>query len=135
MPSDRQTTPVSKASVWSGRVISALLILFMIGDGLAKILKAKSSVEGTVKLGYPIGTLVPIGLTAFICAIIYLIPRTSILGAILLTGYLGGATASMVRAQNPWFLFPVIFGVLAWLGLYLRDQDLRGMVPLRRSSC
>jgi hypothetical protein len=128
MPSEIQTASVSKASLWTGRVISVLIAVFMIFDGLAKILKAKSSVEGTVQLGYPIGAIVPIGLAAFICAVVYLIPRTSILGAILLTGYLGGATASMVRAQNPWFVFPVIFGVLAWLGLYLRDQGLRAMI-------
>jgi hypothetical protein len=111
--------------LWAGRIISALLVLFMLFDGTIKVIKAAPAVEGTVRLGYPESVIVPIGVVALLCTVLYAIPRTSILGAILLTGYFGGATATQVRVQDPWFLFPVVFGVLAWVGLYLRDERLR----------
>ena len=89
-------------------------------------------VEGFQQQGYPVQFLVPIGVVELVCTILYLIPRTSVLGAILLTGYLGGATATHVRAAEVAFIFPVSFGVLLWLGLYLRDSRIRALVPLRR---
>jgi DoxX-like family len=123
----------STKMVWAGRILTGLLTLFFVFDGSAKLAKAKVAVDGTVKVGYPESLVVPIGLTLLACLILYLIPRASILGAILLTGYLGGATATMVRVESPLFLFPIGFGVLVWLGLYLRDERLRSMVPLRKS--
>jgi hypothetical protein len=85
-----------------------------------------------VQLGYPESKVVPIGLVLLASLAFYLLPRTSILGAILLTGYLGGATATMVRVSSPWVLFPVLIGVLVWAGLYFRDEQVRSLIPLRR---
>ncbi len=132
MPSVVQTAPASKTMLWTGRVISALMILFMLFDAGVKILKLPAAVEGTVRLGYPVSTIQPIGVIALVCVLLYAIPRTSILGAILLTGYLGGATATQVRVQDAWFIFPPILGALIWAGLYLRDEGLRALVPLNR---
>jgi hypothetical protein len=95
-----------------------------------KLMKAAPAMEGTAKLGYPLSEVFPIGIVLLACVILYVIPRTAVLGAILLTGYLGGATATMVRVQDPWFLFPVVFGALVWLGLWLRDDRLRALIPL-----
>jgi hypothetical protein len=124
------TAPVSKL-VWVGRVISALMTLFMLFDAGLKIFKVPAAVEGTVRLGYSDGLLLPIGLAALVCVLLYAIPRTAVLGAILLTGYLGGATATQVRVHDPWFIFPVFLGALVWAGLYFRDVRVRGLIPLR----
>ena len=94
-------------------------------------MKLAPAVEGTARLGYPVGLVVPIGIVLLACIAGYLIPRTSVLGAILLTGDLGGATATQVRLENPWFLFPVGVGVLIWGGLFLRDDRLRALIPVR----
>jgi hypothetical protein len=130
MQSGTPDAPASKTMLWVGRVISALMIVFMLVDGGIKILKLQPAVEGTTRLGYPVSVVQPIGILALVCVILYAIPRTSTLGAILLTGYLGGATATQVRVQNPWFLFPVAIGVLLWTGLFLRDARLRALIPL-----
>ena len=130
MPSGTQTAPASKAMLWVGRVISALMIVFMLFDGGIKILKLPAAVEGTVRLGYPASTVQPIGVIALVCVLLYAVPRTSILGAILLTGYLGGATATQVRVQDAWYIFPPVLGALIWAGLYLRDERLRTLIPL-----
>ncbi len=122
--------PVSML-VWVGRVISALMALFMLFDAGLKILKVPAAVEGTVRLGYSDGLLLPIGLVALVCVLLYSIPQTAVIGAILLTGYFGGATATQVRVHDPWFIFPVFLGVLAWAGLYFRDGRVRGLIPLR----
>ncbi|MGC2182078.1 MAG: DoxX family protein [Terriglobales bacterium] len=130
MPSGVQAAPVSKTMLWIGRVISALMILFMLFDAGVKILKLPVAVEGTVRLGYPVSTIQPIGIVALVCVLLYAIPRTSILGAILLSGYLGGAIATQVRVQNAWLIFPAVLGMLIWAGLYLRDERLRARIPL-----
>jgi hypothetical protein len=106
------------------------MIVFMLFDAGVKILKLPAAVEGTVRLGYPVNTIQPIGVIALVCALLYAIPRTSILGAILLTGYLGGATATQVRVQDAWFIFPAVLGILIWAGVYLRDERLRRLIPL-----
>lgn len=129
MQSGTQNAPVTKM-VWVGRVLSALMVLFMLVDGGIKVLKLAPAVEGTVRLGYPASLVQPIGIIALLCVILYAIPRTAILGAILLTGYLGGATATQVRLQDPWFLFPVVIGMLIWAGIYFRDDRLRTLIPL-----
>jgi len=131
MQSGKQAVPASNTMLWVGRVISALTIVFMLFDGSVKILKLPPAVEGTARLGYPVSLVQPIGILALACVILYAIPRTSTLGAILLTGYLGGATATQVRVQDPWFLFPVAIGVLLWAGLFLRDARLRAIIPLQ----
>jgi hypothetical protein len=132
MPLTTQTAPVSRGMLWTGRVITALVGLFLLFDCTVKLMKAPSAVQGTVQLGYPESTVVPIGMVLLACLAFYIIPRTSILGAILLTGYLGGATATMVRAGSPWILFPVLIGMLVWAGLYFRDDQVRALIPLRR---
>jgi hypothetical protein len=131
MSSSTQSVASSRKMVLAGRIISALSALFLLFDAIIKVLRAAPAVEGTVRLGYPVGVVVPIGVTLLLCVVLYLIPRTSVLGAILITGYLGGATATQVRVEDLWFLFPVGLGVLVWLGLYLRDSRLRTLIPLR----
>jgi len=125
---------VSKSGVWAGRIISVLVVLFLLFDSGIKILKLPAAVEGTLQAGYPANTVRPIGVLLLACILLYVIPRTAILGAVLLTGYLGGATATMVRLSNPWFIFPVAVGALVWLGIFLRDPQLRELLPLRRSA-
>jgi hypothetical protein len=114
-------------------VLSALAILFLLFDSTLKIARVRAAVEGTVKVGYPEGVIVPIGITLLICTLLYAIPRTSVLGAVLLTGYLGGAVATNVRASLPlagYVLAPVYVGVVLWLGLYLRSVQVRSMLPM-----
>ena len=117
-------------AVWAGRILSGFIILFMLGDAIPKVLRMDVAVEGSVDLGYPEATVIPIGLTLLVCTILYAIPRTAIIGAILLTGFLGGAVATQVRLEDLWFLFPFALGVLVWVCLYLRDARLRASIPL-----
>jgi len=133
MQSETRLAPASKTSLWGGRILTALVVLFLLFDAGMKLLNLPPAVEGTAKLGYPTSVVVPLGMVLLACVLLYSIPRTSILGAILLTGYLGGATATNVRVQNPLILFPVSIGVLVWAGLYLRDEGLRTLIPLRRT--
>jgi hypothetical protein len=126
----------SNKALWTGRILSGLVVLFLLVDAGFKLIKPlpAPAVEAFGKLGYPIGLAGGIGILLLSCVALYLIPRTSVLGAILLTGYLGGAVASHVRVGDPWFshaLFPVYIGLLVWSGLYLRDQRLRALIPLR----
>jgi xanthine/uracil permease len=118
-----------KAMLWTGRIISAIPVLFMAGIGTFMFLRMPDKVvEGMQKYGYPANVGKPILIAEIVCAIIYAIPQTAVLGAILLTGYLGGAIATHVHASEP-FWFPVIFAVLVWLGLFLRDARIRAIVP------
>ena len=116
---------------WVGRILSGLVILFFVMDGGMRLFKPSFVVQATTKLAYPESTIVGIGVALLICTVPYLAPRTSVLGAILLTGYLGGAVASNVRIGAGCLnvLFPMIFAVLAWVGLWLRDDRLRELVP------
>jgi hypothetical protein len=133
MSSDPQTISESKAMLWTGRVLSALPTLFLVFDGAMKLVQPEPVVKATVGLGYPVSVLTGLGIVLLTCTLLYLLPRTAVLGAILLTGYLGGAVASHVRVGEGWFptLFPAIFGALLWGGLYLRDSRLRQLLPLR----
>jgi len=133
MESTAQSAPVSKAALWIGRVISGLVVLFMVFDGVTKVMRVPRVIDATIRIRFPVSSVVGIGVTLLICVAIYVIPRTSVLGAILLTGYFGGATAANVRAESPAFntMFAVCFGVLTWLGLYLRERRLQALVPLR----
>jgi len=119
-------------TLWAGRLVSGLPALFLLVDGAMKLAKPAIVVETTVKLGYAESVIFPLGIVLLACTSVYVIPRTSVLGAILLTGYLGGAVATHVRAGNGWFTmsFPVILGALLWSGLYLRDARLRALIPL-----
>lgn len=127
------TQATSKPMLWTGRIMSALVALFMLFDGIGKLVKPAPVLEATVKLGYPESVILGLGIVLIASTILYIIPRTSILGAILLTGYLGGAVASQVRIGAGAFpeIFPVLFGVLVWGGLFLRDERLRSLIPLR----
>jgi hypothetical protein len=133
MQSAAQTAPVSKKKLWAGIIITALPALFLFLDGVGKVAKPAVVVEATVRLGYPESVILYLGIVLLACTIVYVIPRTAVLGAILLTGYLGGAVATHVRAGGSLFeiLFPVIMGALVWGGLYLRDQRLRALIPFR----
>ncbi len=133
MQSATQTVPVSKKRLWAGRIMSALPALFLLVDGAMKLVKPEPVVKATVELGYAETVILPLGVVLLACTILYLIPRTAVLGAILLTGYLGGAVATHVRAGQGLFeiLFPVVFGALLWGGLVLRDDRLRTLIPLR----
>ena len=122
--------------LWAGRIISGFVTLFLLVDAGFKLIRPlpAPAVQAFGKLGYPVEFASGIGILLLACVAAYLIPRTSVLGAILLTGYLGGAVASHVRVGDPWFshaLFPVYVGLLIWGGLYLRDERLRALVPLR----
>jgi hypothetical protein len=126
------TSTVSKKALRAGWIISALPALMLLVSGVMKLVKPQAVVKEFVRLGYdfprhPLG----IGILEIACTIIYLIPRTSVLGAILVTGYLGGAVATHVRIGDPSYFMPIIPGVLFWLGLYLREPRLRALVPLR----
>jgi DoxX-like family len=134
MQSGTQAAPVSKKMLWAGRIISALPVLLMVFGGTFGVLKPAAAMPGFVHYGYPEKVFLPICILEIACAVIYAIPRTSVLGAILLTGYLGGATATHVRVSEPLFFVPVILGVLIWGGLYLRDGRLRGLIPLRAQA-
>jgi hypothetical protein len=131
MHSATQTHSVSKKRLWAGRIVSAVMVLFLLFDSGLKVMKLAPAIEGTARLGYPTNLVLPIGIAELICVVLFVIPRTSILGAILLTGYLGGATATQVRLEDTWFFFPVVIGVLVWGGLFLRDERLRALLPLR----
>jgi DoxX-like family len=133
--SDAPPIPRSKGRLWTGGVMSALPALFLFVDGIGKLVKPAPVVEGTIELRYPESVLLGLGIVLLICTVLYVIPRTAVLGAILLTGYLGGAIATHVRVGSPLFshiLFPVYLPVLLWGGLYLRDERLRALIPLRR---
>ncbi len=134
MQSATQAAPLSKKMLWAGRIISALLVVFLVFDSVIKFIKPAPVVEALAHLGWPVSLAFSLGILCLICTALYAIPRTSILGAILLTGYLGGAVATHLRAGDPLFshvLFPTYLGVLLWLGVYLREDRLRALIPLR----
>jgi hypothetical protein len=134
MEAGTQGAQASKSGVWAGRIITVLVVLFLIADAVPKIMRVSAVVKATAQAGYPEGLVAPIGITLLVCVVVYVIPRTAVLGAILLTGYLGGATATMVRIQNHWFMLPVSFGILVWAGLFFRDERVRALIPIRKIS-
>jgi hypothetical protein len=127
---------VSNKNVWIGRIVGGLPALFLLLDGAMKLVKPAFVVEATTRLGYAENTIIPLGVVLIACTILYFIPATSVLGAILLTGYLGGAVATHVAVPEGAFpvVFPVIFGALLWLGLYLRDPRLRTLLPVKQTQ-
>jgi DoxX-like family len=133
MESSSPTAGTTKGMLWTGRVISWLCSLLFLFDSVAHLMKPAPVVEAFARLGYPLSTSVEIGVILLVSVVIYLIPKTTVLGAILLTGYLGGAVATHVRAGSTMFetIFPVIFGGLVWLGIFLREPRLRALTPLR----
>lgn len=133
-----QTAPAARSmpqtTRWAGRILSALPVLFLVFDGVIKVVNIQPVVDASVLLGLPVDLAPSIGLLLLVCVAVYLIPPTAILGAILLTGYLGGAVAIQARVDGGVFslALPILLGVLLWGGLYMRDERLRTLVPLRR---
>jgi len=128
-----QSATVSTKMLWIGRAVSALVVLFLIFDGVIKVLKLAPAVDATVQLGYAERLVLVIGVLELVCLAAYIFPPTSVLGAILLTGYLGGAIATHVRMGSSLFsiIFPIMLSALIWGGLFLRDARLRALIPLR----
>jgi len=119
---------------WGGRILSTLAVLFLLFDSVGKLLEVAPVVAGTTELGYPAGMVFTLGVIELACVVAYVIPYTSVLGAVLLTGYLGGAIATHLRVLNPLFthtLFPIYVALFVWGGLFLRDAGLRAFLPLR----
>lgn len=133
MSSDTQSAPVSKGMLWTGWVMSAVPALFLLVDGAMKLVPPEVVVKATAELGYAEAVILPLGIVLLASTFLYLVPRTAVLGAILLAGYLGGAVATHVRVGHGPFeiLFPVAIGALLWGGLALRDRRLRDLLPLR----
>lgn len=133
MPDEANVPPArpSKKMVWAGRIMSALPVLMLLFSAMMKFKLPPEAVEGFKHLGYPTDLAIPLGVLELSCTLLYVFPPTAYLGAILLTGYLGGATATHVRIGEP-FAFPIIAGVLIWGGLFLRDARLRRLMPVCR---
>lgn len=127
----------ARERIWTGRILTGIAGLFMLFDATIHFLRPEVVVKSFAWLGYPLSVAVPIAIIEFICVVLYLIPRTSIFGGILLTGYLGGAIAAQLRIQAPLFstlLFPIYVALFVWGGLYLRDPLVRSIIPTRRSQ-
>jgi len=132
MNNDNQPASTSKAMWWTGAILSALPMPMLLMGIVFIFVNPAMIADGMKEQGYPDGVAVPLVIIEFICALLYIIPQTAVLGAILLTGYLGGAVATHVRAgEFPQSIVPVLFGVVLWLGLYLRDARIRALVPWR----
>lgn len=136
MQSATQAVPSSSRIAWASYLLSAPVVLFLLLDSVIKVLRLDAAVEATVQLGYPESAVAGIGLVLLVCIVLYVIPQTSVLGAICLTGYLGGAIATHVRVGSDLFalIFPAILGALLWGGLFLRDERLRALIPLRKPA-
>lgn len=134
MPLSVETAAPSKARLWTGRILTILTTLFMLFDGVMKLVRPLPVTQAMTQLGFPQNLSVPIGVILLIFTALYAVPSTSVLGSVLLTGYLGGAVVSQMRIGAPLFgttLFPIYFAVLMWAGIYLREQRLRALIPVR----
>jgi hypothetical protein len=130
-----QAAPISKGQLWAGRILSGIAVLFMLFDTVIHAMKPPAVIQGFAQLGFPLSIAIPLSAIEFIAVVLYVIPRTSAFGAILLTGYLGGAVAAQVRIGAPLFstvLAPIYVALFLWGGLYLRDERVRALIPLRR---
>ncbi len=125
------TAPVSKKRLWAGRIVSAVPALLLLFSAIMKFTGAAEVSTEMGRLGYPASHTIKLGILELACTILYIIPRTAVLGAILLAAYLGGATATHVRIGDPFFM-PPLLGVVIWLGLYLRDYRVADLIPLRK---
>jgi DoxX-like family len=123
--------PTSKGMLWSGRILSGLIVAFMLFVASFGFFKPEMSRQGLRDMGYPDSLGMPITIALLTSTLLYAIPRTCVLGAILLTGYLGGAIATHLRLGQPTFVIPLSIAIWAWLGIYLRDTRLRALLPLR----
>jgi uncharacterized membrane protein len=134
MQPENQITSNPKVMVWTGRVISAFVVISMIASGVGKLMKPEPLLAEFNRLQWQESAIVGLAITEIVCALIYAFPQTSVLGAILLTGYLGGAIATHVRLPDTLdkTAGPIIGGVLVWLGLFLRDSRIRALIPFRK---
>jgi uncharacterized membrane protein (UPF0182 family) len=132
MHSVTQVAPVSRTTLWIGRIFTAVPAALVLFGAVMKLLKSPAVVDGMMKYGIPEHLVIAIGVIELLCTIIYLIPSTAVLGAILMTGLLGGATFTNVRVNDSSYIITVALGVLAWAGLFFRDQRLRELIPFRR---
>ncbi|MEQ9503154.1 MAG: DoxX family protein [Deltaproteobacteria bacterium] len=129
--------PLPRARLWAGRVLSGFVTLFLTMDLVMKLIGSEEALKGTAELGWPTHVVFALGLVQLACLVLYLVPRTALLGAVLWTGYLGGAIATHVRVENPLFshvLFPIYVAAFLWGGLYLRDPRVRAMLAPRRQA-
>ena len=131
MQTDIPSAPVSAKMLWAGRIMSTLPVLMLLMSGVMKVLQPPFLREGFSKLGLDVNLALGLGILELTCTLLYVIPRTAVLGAILLTGYLGGAILTHLRLGEQ-FIAPVVLGLLVWGGLYLRDVRLRELLPLRK---
>jgi len=124
---------MTRTTMWTGRVLSALAVIFLAFDGSIKLMKLPVVIDATAQLGFPQDSILVMGLLLVACTLIYAIPRTSVVGAVLLTGYLGGAVAAQMRVRHPAFevVFPIIVGSIVWTGLFMRDQRVRALIAAR----
>lgn len=136
IPAASSATAVSRGNRWTGRILTSLLAAFLLFDVAMKLAPPAAIREQSTQMGFPPAKLTGVGLALLVSLVLYLVPRTSVLGAILLTGYLGGAVAVNVQtgAGPGLILFPAVFGVLAWGGLWLRDRQVRALIPLRSGT-
>jgi hypothetical protein len=125
---------VSKTALWTGRVMSAIVVALILLSSVMKLMRTPAVIEGFARTGLPERLIVPVGVIELVCVVVYVIPQTSVLGAILVTGLLGGATLTGVRVGDPTFPMPVVLGMLAWGGLFLRDLRLRALIPFRTAA-
>jgi hypothetical protein len=133
MPTETQAAS-SKKMLWTGRILSALSGLLVAFAAIMKLAHSPQVIEGFAKMGFPASLVLPIGIIELSCVIVYLIPRTSVLGAIFLTAFLGGATVSCLRVGDPSLPLPIVTGIFVWGGLFLREPRIRALIPLRRSA-
>ena len=122
-----------RKTLWAGRIVSAVAVLFLAMDGVTHLMKPPPVAQAFQSLAFPLSLSVELGIIELVCVVVYAIPRTSILGAILLAGYLGGAVATHLRVLDPLFdtIFPIIIGALVWGGIYFRDPRLRALIPFK----
>jgi hypothetical protein len=126
------TTQPSKAKLWISYILSAAVALFMLMGAVMNFMHTKQAAEGTKTFGYPESAMLTIGILALLSTVLYIIPRTAVLGAIVMTGYFGGAIATHIRISDPGWPMALIFGIIIWLALYLREPRLGALVPLRK---
>lgn len=127
-----ETQTASGKPLWTGRILSILAVVFMLFDAIGHLLKPAPVVQAFLQLGFPLNLSVDLGVIQLICVLVYVIPRTAIFGAVLITGYLGGAVAIHMRVGNPVFecVFPILIGIFFWAGLFLRDTRLSAIFPI-----
>ncbi len=127
----------SKKALWGGRILSGVAVLFLLFDSIIKLIRHPAAMQGATQLGWPESVVFGLGIVLLVCVVLYLVPQTAVLGAVLFTGYLGGAVATHVRVGNPLFshvLFPVYVAAFLWAGLWLRDERVRAVLPVRATK-